>query len=273
MDQIRDRQTGRDLTESDIKRSSLLVTLSNNGLEGVIAEGGDRPLIRSHIVVQGKEAARDFLRRRELARPFGSTTLYIDEGGSYTLVPRDFTSGGVTPRHWLSDLPEGHCLQSTTISDLGIDLIFTTTEETFDECQSALQSPSYAHPAAALALAGAIYSRRRYPRTLMALVSDGHTDLCYCESGHLRLANRYTIADRVDLLYYITSVWEHFHLDKEQDHLLLFAEESDEVDSATRLLRDAVANVRVNDYGALCAHPEELADIHSPIIRLALICA
>ena len=106
----------------------------------------------------------------------------------------------------------------------------------------------------------------------MALVSDGHTDLCYCESGHLRLANRYTIADRVDLLYYITSVWEHFHLDKEQDHLLLFAKESDEIDSATRLLRDAVANVRVNDYGALCAHPEELADIHSPVIRLALIC-
>ena len=86
MDQIRDRQTGRDLTESDIKRSSLLVTLSDNGLEGVIAEGGDRPLIRSHIVVQGKEATRDFLRRRELARPFGSTTLYIDEGGSYTPV-------------------------------------------------------------------------------------------------------------------------------------------------------------------------------------------
>ncbi len=69
MDQIRDRQTGRDLTESDIKRSSLLVTLSDNGLEGVIAEGGDRPLIRSHIVVQGKEATRDFLRRRELALP------------------------------------------------------------------------------------------------------------------------------------------------------------------------------------------------------------
>ena len=76
----------------------------------------------------------------------------------------------------------------------------------------------------------------------------------------------------MDLLYYITSVWEHFHLDKEQDHLLLFAKESDEIATATRLLRDAVANVRVNDYGALCTHPEELADIHSPVIRLALIC-
>ena len=77
----------------------------------------------------------------------------------------------------------------------------------------------------------------------------------------------------MDLLYYITSVWEHFRLDKEQDHLLIFGEESDEIDSTTQLLRDAVANVRVNDYGSLCAHPEELADIHSPIIRLALICA
>lgn len=273
MDHILDQVTGSALSETDIKRSTLYLALSGQQLEVVVAEGGASPVIHSHLLIEGEQQISDLLASRQLARPFAETLLFIDEDQHYTLVPRDFTRGGVTPRHWMLDLPEGHCLQSTTVSDLGIDIIFTTTEETYDRCQTALQEPVYSHPVAPLSLAGAIYSRRHHPRILMAQLGRTHADLCYCESGKIRLANRFAVTDKVDLLYYITTVWEHFHLDKEQDHLLLLSGEAEEqMTEAVELLSDAIAHVRLNDYSVLTDHPEMLSDIQSPTIRLALIC-
>lgn len=270
MDQTLDSTIGAELTEADVRRSVLYLHVTTQGAEGVIAEGGARPVIHRHLSVDGREALQRFLLGRTLARPFARTVLFIDEDLHYTLVPQDFTRGGVTPGQWLTDLPEGHCLQSVVVSDLGIDIVFTTTEETYDRCQSAFHEPIYSHPIAPLTVAGAIYSRRTYPRTLLAAISEGHADLCFFEQGRLLLANRYTVTDPVDLLYYITSTWEHFRLDREQDHLLLYTPE--ERPAAMELLSDAVTHVRVNDYSALTSHPEDYASILSPTLRMALIC-
>lgn len=273
MDHLQDQATGAALSEADIKRSTLYLALSAQQLEGVVAEGGVAPVIHSHLLVEGDEAIRDLLRSRRLALPFAETILFVDEDQHYTLVPRDFIRGGVTPRHWMPELPEGHCLQSTTVSDLGIDIVFSTTEETYDSCQTALREPVYSHPVAPLSLAGAIYSRRHHPRVLMAQIGREHTDLCYCESGRILLANRFAVTDPVDLLYYITTVWQHFHLDREQDHLLLFAGEAGrEMSGAAELLSDAIAQVRLDDYTPLTDRPELLSEIQSPTLRLALIC-
>lgn len=273
MDHLLDQATGTALPEAVIKRSALYLALSGQQLEEVVAEGGPELLIHTHLLLEGEQEIRELLGSRQLARPFGETILFVDEDQHYTLVPRDFIRGGVTPRHWMPDLPEGHCLQSTTVSDLGIDIVFSTTEETYDSCQTALQEPVYSHPVAPLSLAGAIYSRRHHPRVLLAQVGRSHADLCYAESGRILLANRFTVTDRVDLLYYITTVWQHFRLDKEQDHLLLFAGDAGaEMSGAYELLSDAIAHVRLDDYTALTDRPELLSEIKSPTLRLALIC-
>lgn len=273
MDHLLDQATGTALSETVIKRSTLYLSLSDHKLEGVVAEGSTEPVIHTHLLAESEQEIQELLRSRQLARPFAETILFVDEDQHYTLVPRDFIRGGVTPRHWMPDLPEGHCLQSTTVSDLGIDIVFSTTEETYDRCQTALQEPVYSHPVAPLSLAGAVYSRRHHPRVLMAQVGREHTDLCYCESGRILLANRFAVTDRVDLLYYITTVWQHFHLDKEQDHLLLFTGDAGaEMSGAADLLSDVIAQVRMDDYTSLTDRPELLTEIQSPTLRLALIC-
>lgn len=271
MDRMQDESA---LSEAVVRRSTLYLTLTGERLEGVIAESDGQPIVHHHLLVEGAEAVRHYLSSRELLHPFARTLLFADESRQpYTLVPRDFVRGGVTPGQWLPDLPQGHCLRSFTLPDLGCDLVFTTTEETYDLCQSTLHEPVYVHPVAPLTLTGAVYSRRSYPRVLLASVTGECADLVFCERGRVRLANRFAVTCEADLLYYITLAWEHFHLDPEEDHLLLFAdEEAPDLRSARHLTPDAFRHLRADDYSDLTDYAEALEGIHSPTLRLALIC-
>lgn len=266
--------------------------MTDNSANQTIARNNAHVLFTSDAIYLAVEDARDgrvtssiridtdgsprsvsarFFEHPELALPYADTTIYIDYGGSYCVVPKSFLSQGIPPTAWLGDISsEAHVMESP-VADRQYGVFYSVPRAVHEFCERSFSLQTYRHPITSLLSSAAAYSRQSNPHTLIALVDTATMDLVYYQDDQLMLANRYSIQDEVDALYFISAAWRHFELIGAQDHLALFGRDTALPERVKALLSESVSQVTVNDYAAFGAKHAVLPDL-PPFLQFRLLC-
>ncbi len=214
-----------------------------------------------------------FFERPELSQPYTDTTLYIDYGGKYCIVPQSFLGQGIPSAVWLGDKDEETHVLKSLLPDQQYGIIYSIPRMIHEFCERSFSLQTYRHPIAPLLSCVATHSRRNPQPTLVAVLHSTTIDLIHYRDDRLELANRYRIQNEVDALYYISAAWRHFGLIGASDHLALFGENLDMLKSLRDLLTDSIAHLTLNDYAALGAKRPALPPELPPLLQFRLICA
>ncbi len=209
-----------------------------------------------------------FFAHPTLSLPFRSTRLYLDDGSGYTLVPDDLEPTGTGAEEWLSPVIDtrGKHTLSVHLDDAPASISYAVEEELYEFCQRSFVFPRFDHPQRPLTSAVMRYTRRHYPKAMMAILNDKYMDVALARQGSLLLANRYPIADHADVLYFVTALWRRFALDPTADHLHLYtAFTAIDGDIVAQHLSPSIAHLYLNDYPGLCLLPKALASANLKI--------
>lgn len=161
-----------------------------------------------------------------LTLPFKSTTLYLEDGSPYIIVPSALQLSPEIQEGWVQLALEHHpqlATLSCTLHEPPATLLWNTHQELFHFCLRTFPMARFEHPITTLIQEAITYSRLHHPRVLLVQVTNEWADLIYCQEGELELANRQSTLAVPDLLYHITALWRQFALQPEQDHLRLIA--------------------------------------------------
>lgn len=263
-----------DSANKTIARSDAHVLFTPNAIYfAVEEEAGGRVTSSIRIDTDGspRSVSARFFEYPELALPYADTTIYIDYGGSYCVVPESFLRQGIPPTAWPDDISADSQVMESLIADQDYGVIYSAPKAIHEFCERSFSLQTYQHPITALLSAAAAYSRQSNPRTLIALVDTPTMDLVYFQDDRLMLANRYSIQDEVDALYFISAAWRHFELIGAQDRLALFGRAPALPERVRALLSESVSQVSVNDYAPFGAKRAALPDL-PPLLQFSLLC-
>lgn len=219
-----------------------------------------------------QSVSAQFFEHPELSLPYTHTTVYIDYGGPYFVVPVDFLRQGIDPSVWLSEVSEESHVLESMVADQHCGVIYSVPRSIHEFCERSFALQSYAHPIVALLSAAGAYSRRSNPDTLIAVVHSSSIDIVFFKDDRLKIANRYPIRNEVDALYYLTAAWRHFELTGATDQLALFGENTAMLGKLRELLSEAIDRLSINDYAAFGARVGSSADL-PPLLQFRFICA
>lgn len=257
-----------------IARNNAHVLFTSDAIYFAVEDETDGRVTSSiHIDTDGspRSVSARFFEHPELALPYADTTIYIDYGGSYCVVPESFLSQGIPPTAWLGDISAEAQVMESPAADRQYGVFYTVPRAVHEFCERSFSLQTYRHPITSLLSSAAAYSRQSNPRTLIALVDTPTMDLVYYQDDRLMLANRYSIQDEVDALYFISAAWRHFELVGAQDHLALFGRDTALPERVRALLSESVSQVSVNDYAAFGAKRTVLPDL-PPLLQFRLLC-
>lgn len=263
-----------DSANQTIARSNAHVLFTPNAIYlAVEEEAGGRVTSSIRIDTDGspRSVSARFFEYPELALPYADTTIYIDYGGSYCVVPESFLSQGIASTAWPGDISTDSQVMESLIADQQYGVIYSVPKAIHEFCERSFSLQTYRHPITALLSAAAAYSRQSNLRTLIALVDTPTMDLVYFQDDRLMLANRYSIQDEIDALYFISAAWRHFELVGAQDRLALFGRDPALPERVRALLSESVSQVSLNDYAPFGARRAVLPDL-PPLLQFRLLC-
>lgn len=159
-----------------------------------------------------------------LALPFKSSTLLVEDGSPFAIVPEDLFDSA-SPEDWLSLTSEieGRKVLIEAIEEEHLYIIYSVHRELFDFCQRSFSLPSFGHHISTQLVYTLRMSRREHPEVVTAYIGREHLQVVVARSGELLLANLYRIVSEADCLYYITALYRQFKLDPHTVPLYLFS--------------------------------------------------
>lgn len=191
------------------------------------SEESDKPLLAARFSTAGANEGgmqQLFWNHPLLALPFKSSTLLVEDGSPFAIVPEDLFDSAL-PENWLSLTTEleGRKVLTKAIEEEHLYIIYSVNRELFDFCQRSFSLPTFGHHISTQLVHTLRMSRREHPEVVTAYIGREHLQVVVARSGELLLANLYRIVSEADCLYYITALYRQFKLDPHTVPLYLFS--------------------------------------------------
>ena len=230
------------------------------------SEESDKPLLTARFSTAGANEGgmqQLFWNHPLLALPFKSSTLLVEDGSPFAIVPEDLFDSA-SPENWLSLTTEleGRKVLTKAIEEEHLYIIYSVNRELFDFCQRSFSLPTFGHHISTQLVHTLRMSRREHPEVVTAYIGREHLQVVVARSGELLLANLYRIVSEADGLYYITALYRQFKLDPHTVPPYLFSGRS--YLNVSQLLAGSVERIESSING------EETA-VH-PLERLHILC-
>lgn len=259
------------LSESNATTFNAQVLITSTSIK-LLAQQAEQPECYSFRTVkhtdsevQGLDQA--FFLLPELAYPYHSLRVSVDFGSSFVLVPDDFTQQGMEPEVWLAQQRTVEALHPMveSIGDLRCSIVYSLPEEVYEFCNRSFVVPQFYHPIRPTMEMAVRHSRMADGIHMTAVLhaDEGYMDAMLVTQGQVKLCNRYSFRNEVDILYYLTSLWRQHEMQTPRDYMYIFGDSDARILQAlVPHLQSAITHLHVNDYSFALA-----PDTHLDAIR------